>query len=110
MSNKFNIGDDVVLTNKNGLIICGHLIYKIIKKHGFWKFRTYDICSEEINGNKITQCKVPDYCLMKVQYIDLKQQILDYAKLTDCDVDGDIITFKGKEYYVNELYRIVEER
>ena len=39
----------------------------------------------------------------------LKRRILYAADRMGCDIDGDIITYKGKRYYVNIFDSIVEE-
>ena len=37
------------------------------------------------------------------------KEVIDYARNMDCDLDGDIITYKGKKYYVHIFKDIVKE-
>ena len=38
-----------------------------------------------------------------------KRKILRYACKTGCDLDGDIVTYKGTKYYVHVCYERVKE-
>lgn len=39
----------------------------------------------------------------------IKRKILKILPKTGCDVDGDILNYNGKQYFVHELARVVEE-
>ena len=47
--------------------------------------------------------------LEKIKFWFIKRKILKILPKTGCDVDGDILNYNGKQYFVHELARVVEE-
>ena len=41
---------------------------------------------------------------------ELKQKIMDFTKDNGYDIDGDIITFEGRKYYVHVLFNMCIDR
>lgn len=45
----------------------------------------------------------------KFKFWFLKRKILKILPQTGCDVDGDILNYNGKQYFVHGLRKIVKE-
>jgi hypothetical protein len=47
--------------------------------------------------------------IRKIRFMFIRRKILNMLPYTGCDVDGDIIVYKNKRYFVHELKKIVQE-
>lgn len=47
--------------------------------------------------------------IRKIRFIFVKRKIMNILPHTGCDVDGDIIIYKNKKYFVHGLKKIVQE-